>query len=87
MISDLVRAGWPAFTSPLEGRIAWMYLDVLGLVTIGLGCLIDPIGGAMGLPFVLPSGEPASKADIEGAWRATKCEPPGRRAYWIRERR
>lgn len=32
----------PAFTRPLEGCVLWPYQDVLGLVTIGYGCLIEP---------------------------------------------
>jgi GH24 family phage-related lysozyme (muramidase) len=29
-----------------------MYVDILGLVTIGVGCLIDPVTAATSLPFV-----------------------------------
>lgn len=47
-----VEAVFPTFTAKFEGRIPYMYLDVLGLVTIGLGCLIDPESLARGLPFV-----------------------------------
>lgn len=47
-VSDI----FPTFTSRFEGRIPYMYLDVKGLVTIGLGCLIDPESLARSLPFV-----------------------------------
>ena len=49
---DSVKQGFRAFTLPLEGEIAWMYLDTLGLVTVGLGNLIDPVELALELPFV-----------------------------------
>jgi len=42
---------FPSFTAKIEGRIPYMYQDILGLVTIGLGCLIDPIQSAVNLPF------------------------------------
>ena len=40
-----------AFTEPLEGVVRHMYLDVKGLVTTGVGNLIDPVGQALVLPF------------------------------------
>ena len=36
-----VQDAFPAFTEPLEGRVPFMYLDVKGLVTTGVGNLID----------------------------------------------
>ena len=35
----------------LEGRLEFMYLDVKGLVTIGVGNLIDSIADAQRLPW------------------------------------
>jgi GH24 family phage-related lysozyme (muramidase) len=49
-----------------------MYVDVLGLVTVGVGCLIDPIWAATRLPFVHPDGTPAPPAEIGHAWRNLK---------------
>lgn len=34
------------FTIPLEGKVSSMYLDVKGLVTTGIGNLVDQIGRA-----------------------------------------
>ena len=31
-----VQSGFPAFSAKFEGRVAYMYLDVKGLVTVGL---------------------------------------------------
>jgi GH24 family phage-related lysozyme (muramidase) len=39
---DSVIESFPKLTAPLEGCILWPYQDILGLVTIGYGCLIDP---------------------------------------------
>ncbi len=36
----------------VEGRINHMYLDVKGLVTVGLGCLLENVEAALKLPFV-----------------------------------
>lgn len=41
-IRDSVIEIFPAFTAPLEGCVLWPYQDILGLVTVGYGCLIDP---------------------------------------------
>ena len=39
-----------AFSEPMEGIVYWMYADTLGLVTIGLGNLIDSKEAARHLP-------------------------------------
>ncbi|MEU4194461.1 hypothetical protein AB0E69_21365 [Kribbella sp. NPDC026611] len=38
---DSVRDYWVTFNEPLEGVLAFMYLDAKGLVTTGMGNLID----------------------------------------------
>jgi GH24 family phage-related lysozyme (muramidase) len=42
-----------------EGNVGWMYLDSLGLVTVGVGHLLAYAAAAAVLPFMLPSGDPA----------------------------
>jgi len=61
------------FTVPLEGRVLWMYLDVLGLVTTGVGNLIDPVGAALQLPWKLPDGSLAPKDLVQREWQALKA--------------
>jgi GH24 family phage-related lysozyme (muramidase) len=36
-----VRAAWPAFITLYEGRVPWLYLDTVKLVTFGLGNMVD----------------------------------------------
>lgn len=66
---------YPRFTAQFEGRIPWMYLDIRGLVTIGLGCLIDPSPVALQLPFThISSGAVASTNEIDHEWRRMKMQ-------------
>ena len=37
-----VRDAFSDFNAPLEGVVEWMYLDVRGLVTVGVGNLLQP---------------------------------------------
>lgn len=69
-----VRAAFRAFNEPFEGVVPWMYLDIKGLVTVGVGNLIDPVGLALQLPFRFRA-EPdvaASPAEIAEEWRRIK---------------
>jgi hypothetical protein len=77
-----VAANWRTFNEPFEGVVPFMYQDVKGLITIGMGNLIDPIGLAVGLPFrrrkkpgVANPGTPATRAEIEAEWRLIKSKP------------
>jgi GH24 family phage-related lysozyme (muramidase) len=68
-----IRDGFLAFSRPLEGRVPWMYLDIKGLVTTGVGNLIDPVGLALKLPFVHKGdGSPASEVEIRAEWQRLK---------------
>lgn len=55
-MKDSVRAYWLEFNNPLEGRVNYMYLDVKGLVSTGVGNLID----ATRAPLTAPSDEERS---------------------------
>lgn len=70
---------------PIEGRVPYMYLDIKGLVTIGIGNIIDVENGSLDkildevkkLPFVFKKGEPkadqkANATEIEAEWNAVK---------------
>lgn len=58
-----------AFTRPLEGCVLWPYLDCLGLVTVGYGCLIDPEPMAAPLTWL---GNP-SAGTVAQQWMALKA--------------
>jgi GH24 family phage-related lysozyme (muramidase) len=47
-----------------EGNVPWLYLDSLGLVTVGVGHLVTSVASAAMLPFALPSGGAAGAAAI-----------------------
>src|SRR5437016_4468956 len=74
-----VQSQFRAFNEPFEGSIPYMYLDVKGLVTVGVGNLIDPVDLATALPFrfknkpgVAAPGEPASQEQITAEWQKLK---------------
>jgi len=67
-----VEAAFRAFSSRFEGAVNFMYLDVKGLVTTGIGNLIDPGGVAMALPWLKPDGTPASRGEIASEWANVK---------------
>lgn len=78
MILDTrVRAAWVGLNTPLEGCVAHMYQDIRGLVTVGIGNLIDPVGGALSLPWTTPTGRTASRSEIRGEWERVKAMQPG----------
>jgi GH24 family phage-related lysozyme (muramidase) len=68
----VVRERFIGYTEPLEGKTSFLYLDVLGLVTISYGCLVDPVTYAMRLPFVTSTGAFASRDLIAREWQAVK---------------
>ena len=79
---NVVATNWRSFNEPLEGLVPFMYQDKLGLITIGMGNLIDPMSAAVGLPFRkrrLPGaanpGTLATRQEIEAEWRLIKGKP------------
>lgn len=79
---DSVRCGWVDFNEPLEGIVLSFYADVLGLITIGMGCLVDPLGAALALPMQHPDGTYATRAEIATAWHAVKSDPACKVKGW-----
>jgi GH24 family phage-related lysozyme (muramidase) len=76
-------AAWYAFTKHYEGEVPYMYLDTRGLVTVGIGNLIDPVASARALPFQFKArnklgrqpGQRATQAEIEAEWNHLKNNP------------
>lgn len=82
-----VVADWIRFTDPLEGTVQTMYLDMLGLVTIGIGNLIDPKATALQLPFLFRgSNLPASRHDISDEWDRVKSSGTAKSGWRAAER-
>ena len=88
-MKDSVRAYWIEFNNPLEGRVAYMYLDVKGLVSTGVGNLIDatraPLTAptdaeraqshtlAEGLDWRDSDGGSATAETVDSAWDTVKA--------------
>ncbi len=72
MIHKSVLEAFHSYSEPLEGRVHSMYCDILGLVTCGVGNLIDPIWHAEQLPWTLEDGSPADKAQVRADWHKLK---------------
>lgn len=71
-----VRENFVAFTGPLEGVVRWFYADVKGLITIGIGNLVDPVESALGLAMVHKGTDiPASVEAIRADWQRVKDDP------------
>ena len=69
-----VSDAFNSFSKTFEGRISYMYLDIDGHVTIGVGNLIDTVGDAQRLPFVHKSDDtPASQDEIRLEWQKVKA--------------
>lgn len=56
------------FSSPLEGRVPTMYCDCKGLITTGVGNLINTQASALALPWLLADGSLANQADVLADW-------------------
>jgi GH24 family phage-related lysozyme (muramidase) len=69
-----VIAAWHSFSTPLEGRVLHLYADVKGLLTTGVGNLVDPVSLALELPWKLPDGSLASKPEIARQWNLVKAQ-------------
>ena len=74
-----VQSSFPTFSARFEGRVPFMYLDIKGLVTVGVGNLIDPVQAAQALPFcfknkpgITAPGSPATPDQIAEEWQTLK---------------
>jgi GH24 family phage-related lysozyme (muramidase) len=73
-------SAWYPFIKRHEGEIAFMYLDSKGLVTTGIGNLIDPVSLALPLPFQfrarnrhnVAAGQMATRQEIAVEWNYLK---------------
>jgi hypothetical protein len=73
MLHPSVLDVWHPFSEPLEGRIPHLYLDILGLVSCGVGLLVDPVELAVRLPWRKRDGSPATDHEVREAWQRLKA--------------
>lgn len=74
--SDPIREYFPTFSKPIEGRIAYMYQDIKGLVTVAVGNLIDRPEDAAALPFERRDTHvAATQEEIVAEWHSIKGAP------------
>lgn len=73
MLKQAVIDNWHKVTEPLEGRVPHMYADIKGLITVGVGNLIDPKRAALALPWKTQTGAPASPAQVDHEWENIKA--------------
>jgi GH24 family phage-related lysozyme (muramidase) len=66
---------FPAFSRSLEGCTDHPYLDVLGWVTVAIGCKIDPLSDATPLAWQVDV-RPATYSEVVADWLAVKNAPP-----------
>jgi hypothetical protein len=76
LVHNDVNSHWLAYSHPLEGRVHWMYLDVKGLVTTGVGNLIDPPELAQRLTWRIGDSL-ATRDQIDEEWDRVKAMPWG----------
>ena len=63
------------FNVPMEGYCTWMYPDVKGLISTGVGNLIDPCLYAQILPWKHPDGTRATAVEVKAEWENLKHMP------------
>ena len=71
-MQSAVRSAWRRFNEQLEGLTNWMYLDIKGLVTTGMGNLIDPIEAALRLTWHGADGSTAAPDVVRHEWSRIK---------------
>jgi GH24 family phage-related lysozyme (muramidase) len=74
-VSPIVREKFFAYNAPFEGVISHLYADCKNLVTIGVGCLADPLPMVLALPMRRPDGTLATTQEIAADWNAVKGDP------------
>lgn len=65
------RAAFRPLSERLEGKTRHPYADVRGLVTVSVGCLIDPFHLALTLPWMI-GDRPATTTEVQADWQAIK---------------
>jgi hypothetical protein len=76
---------YPSWIAQFEGDCRDPYLDVRGLVTVGVGFLC-PLSVALLCSWTTPAGALATPAEIHAGYDVLTSLPPGRGGGWYRGR-
>jgi GH24 family phage-related lysozyme (muramidase) len=75
-----------SYFSTHEGRVPYMYLDSVGLVTVGVGRMLSSMEDAQSLPFVTRgTNVPAGPATIGLEWQTIKQQEKDRIASYYEQ--
>jgi GH24 family phage-related lysozyme (muramidase) len=81
-MSTDIEANWDEVEADFEhfeGKVSHMYLDTVGLVTVGVGKMLRDIAAAQELPFVRRAdGAAASPAEIAADFNAVASQAKGK---------
>ncbi len=72
-----VRAAWRKWNEPNEGWDSFLYTDSRGLVTTGMGNLVNTVADAQRADWRNPDGTMASPAQVAQAWQVVHDAYPG----------
>lgn len=84
---NAVKSYFIKFTEPFEGVVYNMYQDVKGLVSTGLGELIDPAFLGMPYPWRRPDGSLASAPEYSSEWNLIKSRHELAHDGWVAAKR
>jgi GH24 family phage-related lysozyme (muramidase) len=76
------RAFFLQFSEPFEGAVYHMYQDVKGLVSVGIGNLIEPIQLGWGFPWRRADGSLASQSEYIAEWNLINSKPELAQQGW-----
>lgn len=66
---DAVFTTWLAATLPLEGRVYWPYVDVLGIPSTGIGNAFFSFGAFSSVAWMhVEDGAPATADEVRAVW-------------------
>ena len=71
------------FSTPFEGVVQTMYQDSKGLVTVGMGELIEPIQLGWGMPWKHADGTPATQSEYIAEWNVINGNPELAKDGWV----
>ncbi len=68
-----VKANFHRLSDDLEGVTTWLYADALGLLTTGVGNLVNDLPSVLALPWKRPDGTHATRDEVVSAYAAVRA--------------